>query len=226
MNTYKVKTFVICLTAAVIGGYIGLQIGKKITFAMQPEEDFIEDPEYDEEEAEVESEYIKSDIQKSRAKRIPVDYAGIGRDKPSLEEASAHLLSKTSLQKEEVNGEDEEEESTAEDDAYVISFDDFVDPTNVNEKKQLTYYSGDDILSDSEGLIIQESAPLFNADLLEQFGTWSNDPDVVYIRDEKKDIDYEVCRLFENYSDAAAGIPQKPKKSKLKKAQRSEDEEN
>lgn len=213
------------MVSAVIGGYIGLQIGKKITYNMF-EEDFL--PEEDdvlEEEETIEDDEIETESPKRKMKRLPIDYSSLHNDKPSLEEAAATFLSKTSLQKEEVNGEEPEEETTAENNPYVISLDDYGHSSNTNEKKVLTYYDGDDALVDSDGFLIQDPDSLLGKDFAESFGTWSGDPDVVYLRDEKNDTDYEICRIFESYSDAITGISGKKKSSKARKSKQVADDE-
>lgn len=92
----------------------------------------------------------------------------------------------------------------------VISLEDFMDDSY--EKETLTYYNEDDTLVD------EAEDPVVNVDDiigdgLIRFGELSEDDNVVYVRNERFQIDYEVIRVFGSYSRSVLGIiPEKKRR--------------
>lgn len=62
-----------------------------------------------------------------------------------------------------------------------------------NQKVNLTWYVEDSVLADFDDQIYQVPADLIG-DALDRFGEGNDDPEVVYIRNTKIDIDYELVR--------------------------------
>lgn len=81
----------------------------------------------------------------------------------------------------------------------VITSQSFVDEYPDHQKLTLNYYAGDDILVDEDDNPIDHVEIVVGYDSLNQFGTMGTEEDVVYVRNMKFEIDYEIIRLDENY---------------------------
>lgn len=89
---------------------------------------------------------------------------------------------------------------------FIISFEEYLE--NTAEKHTLTYYEGDDTLCDQgENVIPDEDIEgLIGPDALIKFGTRSDDPHIVYVRNMKNGVDYEVVRNLGSYKLLVAGM--------------------
>lgn len=101
------------------------------------------------------------------------------------------------------NGEIEEEPDDEDDEEvaarpYTISpeeFEQFSDYTSMT----LEYYR-DKILADDTDEIITDVDEIVGWDNLEKFGEY--EPDIVYVRNEERKVDYEICRNLTTYKEA------------------------
>ena len=86
---------------------------------------------------------------------------------------------------------------------YVIHYDEFMNNETNYPQETLTYYRGDDIVAD------QQDSPIYNyASLMGElrFGHGSNDPNVVYIRNDQIHMEWEILLHEGSYSYEVAGI--------------------
>ena len=138
----------------------------------------------------------------------------------NIEDVARKYLGKSSLQ-EEVTEEEEEEEEYPMDDPdlpYIISVGDYEDTECPNIKRQLIYYESDDVLTYGDtDQIISDPEQIVGNQALVNFGKGSNDPDIVYVRDNKLGIDYEICRQEKSYTEMVVGVPPKKSKPRVKK---------
>jgi hypothetical protein len=86
---------------------------------------------------------------------------------------------------------EEEKENRSMDKPYILHQDEYFAKETEYSQSTLTYYSGDDILVD------EQEVPIYNykavvGDL--QFGHGSDDPNVVYVRNDKLSGEYEVIK--------------------------------
>lgn len=105
-------------------------------------------------------------------------------------------------------GTDHTEEDEARDPMfpYIISMEEFLQ--NEAEYIQVTYtfYAGDDVLADEEEMPVDEVEKLVGNHNLDKFGHRSKDPRVVYIRNDKLDMDFEILKHDGTYAREVAGI--------------------
>jgi hypothetical protein len=87
---------------------------------------------------------------------------------------------------------------------YDISDADFGDD-NDYEKITLTYYAGDDVLVDDKEVPIRNTEPVVGHDISKKFGLKSNDEHIAYIRNERLEVDFEVCLDFRSYTEVVLG---------------------
>lgn len=63
----------------------------------------------------------------------------------------------------------------------------------------LTYFEGDDTLMDGDEHLVDDATRLIGEDWKEKFGYMANDDNVVYVRNARMNIDYEVSRSKGTY---------------------------
>jgi hypothetical protein len=89
---------------------------------------------------------------------------------------------------------------------YVISYDEFFENQVEYEQTQLTWFAEDGVLADTTDKPVDES--LVNPDNLEKFGHGSRDPNIVYVRNEARELDFEISYAEGKYSEQVMGFIQ------------------
>jgi hypothetical protein len=90
-------------------------------------------------------------------------------------------------------------------DPYVISLSEFSDECDHFDKVTIYYYEDDWTLVDEDQEVINDHNSVIGPRALGCFGEDSEDPDIVYVRNENIQIDYEVIRLPKSYSQTMGG---------------------
>lgn len=91
---------------------------------------------------------------------------------------------------------------------YVISIDEYMTDDSPFTKVEMTFFDGDGVLIDSRQQPIQENEMdgLIGLKNLLRFGEGTTDPDQVYIRNERLEIDIEVTKDDNTYTRAILNI--------------------
>ena len=89
---------------------------------------------------------------------------------------------------------------------YVISFEEFNENPTDWEQNNLIYYEGDDVLADERDNPIPEIEATVGYDNLNRFGHGSQDPNVVYIRNERTEALFEVIHNDGKFADQVVGF--------------------
>ena len=162
-----------------------------------------------------------------------LDILGANKYKPDPERNLAAELQADQIAQEEAEADDEDEEEpfeeyiwegTSESDAqdirdepYVIDFDEWSESPNGTEQISLIFYDGDEVLADEHGTVIHNPRPIIGSDALDSFGKGSRDANVVYIRNPKTGVDYEIYQNMGTYSEEVHGIrPQRQTYRKMR----------
>jgi hypothetical protein len=98
---------------------------------------------------------------------------------------------------------EEERAKRSEDAPYILHTDEYFRDEGGNQQHTLTWYEGDDVLVD------EEDKPVYNHhDVVGElkFGHGSNDPNVVYIRNEKLHTEYEILRHSGHFAEEILGL--------------------
>jgi hypothetical protein len=148
-------------------------------------------------------------LPRDKYKRIVRNYNGM-----SDVEASNAIADPAELEHPMDDGEEYENYSKISDNAnhkddslrpYVISIEEFSEEMNHFDKLTILYYEDDDTLADEGEEIIADVEGTVGTDNLTHFGENSDDPDIVYVRNENIQIDYEIIRLPKSYSKTVLG---------------------
>jgi hypothetical protein len=70
---------------------------------------------------------------------------------------------------------------------------------------QLSYYAGDDTLADDRDDVIEDPVPMVGSEFRHLFGQISGDPNVVFIRNGVRQVDFEITRSEGKYGEEVAG---------------------
>jgi preprotein translocase subunit Sss1 len=92
------------------------------------------------------------------------------------------------------------------DDPYVIHQEEYMAQETGYRQVAYTYYAVDDVLVGED-----EFHPLPHADIIVglnnlQFGHGTDDPDVVFVRNNEHQLEMEICRLHKSYEEEILGI--------------------
>lgn len=101
---------------------------------------------------------------------------------------------------------DTELSKRSEDRPYVISYDEFMQNDSGYTQVSFTYYETDDTLTNEEDEAVENVDATVGTDNLTRFGHGSNDPNIVYVRNEKTELDFEVTRSMGSYAEEVQGF--------------------
>ena len=132
------------------------------------------------------------------------------------EEVKTSKVVKTEWYSKETIEEVDDMRSRTIDDPYVISYEEYADEHSDFDKVTLTYYEGDDTLTDDRDEPIDDVSRQIGEDALTMFGRKSHDKNVVYVRNERLGSDFEVMRDPGKYSVIILNI-EEPKPIKVHK---------
>lgn len=89
---------------------------------------------------------------------------------------------------------------------YIISSEDFYNSENDFDKITVSYYEGDDTLVDEREQPINDPEPVVGNRHLSMFGFKSDDPNIVYVRNERLSTDFEIMYEEGEYAVRVLGI--------------------
>lgn len=167
-------------------------------------------------------EKIVEKVRVEHAKEELLDILEANGYKPSPERNLAAELQAAQIAQEEADAEDEDDEEPFEeyiwegsseedandilDEPYVIDFDEWSDSPPGTEQVALIFYDGDEVLADEHGTVIHNPKSTIGTDALDSFGKGSRDANVVYIRNPKTGVDYEIYQNMGTYAEEVHGI--------------------
>lgn len=104
-------------------------------------------------------------------------------------------------------GEEGKEDERNPEHPYLISVDEFLENPNDYIQVSYTYYAGDKTLTgDRPDEVINEVDITVGLNNLERFGYVKNDPEMIFVRNEKLSLDIEVSRSHGKYSVEVGGF--------------------
>ena len=100
---------------------------------------------------------------------------------------------------------------------YIITWEQFSEENEHYEKVNLDYYADDNTLSDTNDAPIPDVIGLIGRDALDNFGNGSHEENVVYVRNDKLALDFEIVRKDTSYSAYVLGnIEEKPRVGRMR----------
>lgn len=107
---------------------------------------------------------------------------------------------------------------------YVISLEEFSEEMDNFDKLTIYYYTGDDTLVDEGETVISDIDMAIGQDNIT--GCLNEGLEVLYVRNERMAIDYEVVCLFKSFEDIALPVEKKIRKKRTSTVRRSEEDES
>lgn len=102
---------------------------------------------------------------------------------------------------------------------YIITWEQFSEENEHYEKVNLDYYAHDNTLSDTNDAPIPDVIGLIGRDALDNFGNGSHEENVVYVRNDKLALDFEIVRKETSYSAYVLGnIEEKPRIGRMRES--------
>lgn len=118
------------------------------------------------------------------------------------------------------NIEEELKDGMISEDPYVIPIAEFFQDKEEYQKLTITYYEKDDTLVDERQSPIPDVEGTVGKNFAEQFGDRSDDANIVYIRNNRLDCDFEVVRDSGSYISTVLGYDDESAKKKSNKRMR------
>ncbi len=94
----------------------------------------------------------------------------------------------------------------SEDAPYIISREEFMQEEKNYIQQTLTFYEGDDTLTDSNDKDIPDSDEVVGDANLHKFGHGSGDNNVVYVRNDRMSVDFEIVRSTQSFAKDVLGL--------------------
>jgi hypothetical protein len=91
------------------------------------------------------------------------------------------------------------------DEPYVIHQDEFSNNESGYEHTTYTYYAGDDVLVDTDGTPVPHGDLVVGQDNL-KWGHGADDIDVVFVRNDRLNLEIEICRSPKSYEEEILGL--------------------
>lgn len=101
---------------------------------------------------------------------------------------------------------EEEMKYRTEDKPYIITHDEYFAGEKDYEQVSVTYFEADDTLVDFHDKPIEQVDKVIGEDHLVMFGSGSGDKNIVYIRNDRLELDYEVVRSKGSYVEEVLGM--------------------
>lgn len=103
---------------------------------------------------------------------------------------------------------------------YVIGRDEYMKNETEYTQISLTYFENDDILVDSDDSVLEYVDLVLGENTLAHFGKLSGDNNVVYVRNEAQEIDFEIVRNKGNYAKEVLGFIEHAEHNRVRKFRR------
>lgn len=89
---------------------------------------------------------------------------------------------------------------------YLISIDDYMEDDSPFAKVEMTYFEGDGVLVDTNDAIVPNIEAVVGSHNLDKWGQGTTDPEQVYIRNERLEIDIELTHDDNTYTRSVLKI--------------------
>lgn len=99
---------------------------------------------------------------------------------------------------------------------YVISMEEYMQDREEFDKNTVTYFEEDEVLCDDRETVIPDVEATVGHDSLTKFGTSSSNHNVVYVRNERLEADFEIILDKGAFSEVVLGFKEKEEVRKMR----------
>lgn len=121
----------------------------------------------------------------------------VEEDEEADDEKLRQNIFEASVRSDVMNGGEDEHPSAP----YVIPVEIFQEESDIYEKVSISYYE-DGTLADERNMPIPDPDPIVGDENLERFGEGSQDDNIVYVRNERIHMDFEISREIGSYAES------------------------
>jgi hypothetical protein len=89
---------------------------------------------------------------------------------------------------------------------YIIHQDEYQGNESGYKQEVLTWYAGDDVLTDEQEQPITNADDLVDLNHMSKFGHGTDDFNVLFVRNDSISMEYEICRMSTSYEEEIAGL--------------------
>lgn len=117
------------------------------------------------------------------------------------------------------------------DEPYLLTEEEYQNDNGEIRQEPLIYWAIDGQLTDVSNNLIENPKKVVGSTTLTKFGFVQSDPDILYVRNNKRNIDYEISKVEKSYKVEVVGVddemePPKPLKRKPKVRKVNEDSDD
>jgi hypothetical protein len=110
--------------------------------------------------------------------------------------------------------------SRTEDAPYIITHDEFYEGEKEYDTVELTYWAEDGTLVGEDQLPVENTDKVIGDDHMMRFGSGSKDPNVVFVRNDRLETDYEIKRENGSYLEKVLGLGPESEERSLRHSNR------
>lgn len=89
---------------------------------------------------------------------------------------------------------------------YIVSVSEFENDVTGYQQVTFSYFEGDEVLTDERSVMVTDVDNLVGELNLYKFGHGSGDPNILYVRNEKIEMEFEITRSSGKYSEEVLGF--------------------
>jgi hypothetical protein len=101
---------------------------------------------------------------------------------------------------------EEELASRSEEHPYILHQDEYRDNQKGYKQEVLTWWAGDNVLTDEQEQPLSNADELVDLNHMSKFGHGTDDFDVIFIRNDKLQVEYEIGRMPTSYEEEVQGL--------------------
>ncbi|QAU06290.1 hypothetical protein SEA_RICKMORE_56 [Gordonia phage Rickmore] len=98
------------------------------------------------------------------------------------------------------------EEDRASGQPYIISVSEFMENDPQYSQNTISYYQGDSVLADDSDQPIPDINSIVGERNLQRFGEGSGDPNIVFVRNDRLEVDFEITQSLGTYAEEVLGV--------------------
>lgn len=144
-----------------------------------------------------------STLREADQKLVDLNYKSVADSNESLTEVVQNVFTNAASHNWDPDAEEAQRDPSK---PYILEHDEFYEAANNNAT--LTFFEGDGVLADEADQPIPDIDSVVGEDNLTKFGHGSRDPNVLYVRNEGLDLDFEIVRNEGKYTEQVMGFIQ------------------
>lgn len=149
------------------------------------------------------AEEVVEDPEMKKAMDALATYTNYGSETPEKKTLELHNIFRDAVRVDPEEIDEEQDDPTV---PYIISKDVFLSGDKEYDQLTYTYYMDDGVLADESDKVVEDEEKTIGEGNLQRFGYKSGDNNVVYVRNDRLELDFEILRSRGNYASEVLGF--------------------